>query len=136
MTMIPLASFAAKTLGKRIGKVTTEQMNFAAILNSYLVEIFKNHKLTKIFQMENFEEERADKFINNDKIILWISQNPIYENHSKYIQFPYGINQNFLNDYINFIKKNYNKILNNDFEDNIYAMKKVGEGCYLKIDTD
>ena len=28
------------------------------------------------------------------------------------------------------------KILNNEFEDNIYAMKKFGEGCYLKIDTN
>jgi subfamily B ATP-binding cassette protein MsbA len=85
ITMIPLASFAAKTLGKRIGKVTTEQMNFAAILNSYLVEIFKNHKLTKIFQMENFEEERADKFINNVKekarkiAIIFTRASPIME---------------------------------------------------------
>ena len=85
MTMIPLASYAAKTLGKRIGKVTTEQMNFAAILNSYLVEIFKNHKLTKIFQMENFEEERANKFINNVKekarkiAIIFTRASPIME---------------------------------------------------------
>ena len=28
------------------------------------------------------------------------------------------------------------KILNNEFEDNIYAMKKFGEGCYLKMDTN
>jgi subfamily B ATP-binding cassette protein MsbA len=67
ITMIPLASFAAKSLGKRIGKVTTQQMNFAAILSSYLVEIFKNHKLTKIFQMEKFEEERANKYLNDLK---------------------------------------------------------------------
>src|SRR6056300_2118950 len=67
ITMIPLASFAAKSLGKRIGKVTSQQMNFAAILSSYLVEIFKNHKLTKIFQMEKFEEERANKYLNDLK---------------------------------------------------------------------
>ena len=30
--MIPLASFAARTFGKRIGKVTTEQMKRAGIL--------------------------------------------------------------------------------------------------------
>ena len=48
--MIPLASFAAKTLGRRIGKVTTQQMNMAGIFTSFLVEIFKNHKLIKIFQ--------------------------------------------------------------------------------------
>ena len=47
--MIPLASFAAKTLGKRISKVTTQAMQKAGELNTYLMEIFKNHKLMKIF---------------------------------------------------------------------------------------
>ena len=51
--MIPLASFAAKILGKRMGKVATEQMLKAGILNTYLIELFKNHKLIKIFQQEN-----------------------------------------------------------------------------------
>ena len=39
--MIPLASLAAKTLGKRIGKVTTEHMVRAGVLNSFLIELFK-----------------------------------------------------------------------------------------------
>jgi subfamily B ATP-binding cassette protein MsbA len=65
--MIPLASFAAKTLGKRIGKVTTQQMERAGILNSYLIEIFKNHKLTKIFQNEIYEKLRVKKYINELK---------------------------------------------------------------------
>ena len=65
--MIPLASAAARTLGKRIGKVTTQQMNKAGILTSYLIEIFKNHKLIKIFQKESFEKKRANEFINNLK---------------------------------------------------------------------
>ena len=43
--MIPLASFAGKKLGKRMSKVTTEQMKKTGILNTYLIEIFKNHKL-------------------------------------------------------------------------------------------
>ena len=60
--MIPLASTAARTLGKRIGKVTTQQMSKAGILNSYLIEIFKNHKLTKIFQKEDFEKKRANEY--------------------------------------------------------------------------
>jgi len=85
ITMIPLASFAAKSLGKRIGKVTTQQMNFAAILSSYLVEIFKNHKLTKIFQMEKFEQERANKYLNDLKekgkkiAIVFTRASPIME---------------------------------------------------------
>ena len=65
--MIPLASGAARSLGKRIGKVTTEQMNKAGIFNSYLFEIFKNHKLTKIFQKEDYENNRAIKVINDLK---------------------------------------------------------------------
>src|SRR6056300_1079620 len=59
--MIPLASVAARTLGKRIGKIVTQQMNKAGILTSYLIEIFKNHKLMKIFQREDFEKNRANK---------------------------------------------------------------------------
>jgi len=65
--MIPLASLAAKSLGKRISKVTTQQMNRAAILTSYLMEMFKNHKLIKIFQREKYEKKRAFEFINNLK---------------------------------------------------------------------
>ncbi len=65
--LIPLASFWAKTLGKRIGKVTTQQMTEAATLNSYLIEIFKNHKLMKIFQKEEFEKKRANEYIENLK---------------------------------------------------------------------
>ena len=65
--MIPLASFAAKSLGKRIGKVTTQQMNKAGILTSYLIEIFQNHKLMKIFQKESYEKDRANNYLNNLK---------------------------------------------------------------------
>ncbi len=65
--MIPLASFAARTLGKRIGKVVTEQMNKAGALTSYLIEIFRNHRLIKIFQKESFENKRANQMINDLK---------------------------------------------------------------------
>ena len=65
--MIPLASAAARTLGKRMGKVTTDQMSKAGILNSYLIEIFKNHKIIKIFQKENFEKKRANEKISELK---------------------------------------------------------------------
>ncbi len=65
--MIPLASAAARSLGKRIGKVTTQQMAKAGVLTSYLIEIFKNHKLIKIFQKEGYEKKRANEFINNLK---------------------------------------------------------------------
>ena len=83
--MIPLASFAAKTLGKRIGKVATEQMLKAGILNTYLIELFKNHKLIKIFQQEKYENNRADKFIDDVKekakkiAIVYVRSSPIME---------------------------------------------------------
>ena len=58
--MIPLASVAARTLGKRMGKVVTQAQEKSGFLTSYLVELFKNHKLIKIFQKEKFETNRAD----------------------------------------------------------------------------
>jgi len=64
LIMIPLAGFFAKNLGKRMGKVTTELQEKAGDLTAYLLEIFKNHKLIKIFQQENYEGERSDKFLN------------------------------------------------------------------------
>ena len=83
--MIPLASFAARTLGKRIGKVATEQMLRAGILNTYLIELFKNHKLIKIFQQEKYEKIRAEKFINDVKeksikiATVYVRASPIME---------------------------------------------------------
>ena len=67
LIMIPLASFAAKSLGKRIGKITTQAQESSGILYSYMLEIFKNHKVIKIFQKENYEFSRAEKFIDNLK---------------------------------------------------------------------
>jgi subfamily B ATP-binding cassette protein MsbA len=65
--MIPLASFAAKNLGKRIGKVTTEAQIDSGLLTTHLIEIFKNHKIIKIFQQENKENSRLFSFISNLK---------------------------------------------------------------------
>ena len=85
MIMIPLASFAARSLGKRIGKVTNEQMLKAGALNTYLMEILKNHKLMKIFQKETYEKERAVEYINtlketSKKInIVFVRASPIME---------------------------------------------------------
>ncbi len=69
--MIPLASIAAKSLGKRIGKVATESQVVSGELTTFFLEIIKNHKIIKIFLKENYENERSGKFINNfkDKVI-------------------------------------------------------------------
>ena len=61
--MIPLATLAAKSLGKRIGKVTTEAQEKSGEVTQYLMELFKNHRLIKIFQKEDYEKKRSSKFL-------------------------------------------------------------------------
>ena len=65
--LIPIASTAARSLGKRMGKVTTEAQEKSAFLTRYLVELFKNHKLTKIFQKEDYEAIRANDYLDQLK---------------------------------------------------------------------
>jgi subfamily B ATP-binding cassette protein MsbA len=83
--MIPLASISAKTLGKRVGKVTTQAQEKSGYLTTYLVELFKNHKLIKIFQKENLEVKKADKYLielkdKNKKIQnIFVRLSPIME---------------------------------------------------------
>jgi subfamily B ATP-binding cassette protein MsbA len=83
--MIPLTSIVAKSLGKRMGKVVTEAQEKSGFLNTYLIEIFKNHKLIKIFQKENHEINRADSHIEklkdkNKKIrLIYVRISPIME---------------------------------------------------------
>jgi len=83
--MIPLASFAARSLGKRITKVSFEQMEWAGVLSSYLIDMFKNHKLIKIFQKEKYEKNRAEVFLNKVKdkgkkmAIVFVRASPIME---------------------------------------------------------
>ena len=85
MIMIPLASITAKVLGKRMGKVVTEAQEKSGDLNRYLIDLFKNHKIIKIFQRENFEKERSEKFVNDlkEKTIkiasVYIRSTPIME---------------------------------------------------------
>jgi len=83
--MIPIASIASKTLGKRIGKVVTEAQEKSGFLNTHLIEVFKNHKLIKIFQKEDYESKRTDEHLNqlknkNIKInTVFIRMSPIME---------------------------------------------------------
>ena len=67
MIMIPLAAFTARKLGKRMGKVTTEAQEKSGNLNRYLVDLFKNHKIIKIFQREKFEKNRSENYVNQLK---------------------------------------------------------------------
>ena len=83
--MIPLASTMARSLGKRMGKVTTEATEKSGLLTTFLVEIFKNHKLIKIFQTEEYENTRAKKYITELKEksrkigIVFVRATPIME---------------------------------------------------------
>ena len=65
--MIPLASVAARSLGKRMGKITTEAQVESGNLSAYILEVFKNHKIIKIFQKEKYEYSRADEVLNRLK---------------------------------------------------------------------
>ena len=65
--MIPVAGMASKTLGKRVGKVATEAQEKSGFLNMHLIELFKNHKLIKIFQREDYESKRTDHHLNQLK---------------------------------------------------------------------
>ena len=83
--MIPLAGISSKILGKRVRKVTTQAQEKSGYLTTYLVELFKNHKLIKIFQKENYENKRAEYHLNelknkNKKIaIVFVRMSPVME---------------------------------------------------------
>jgi len=65
--MIPLATFAAKSLGKRMGKITTELQIKVGMITSYFLDILKNSKIIKTYQKEPFEFARGDKFLEELK---------------------------------------------------------------------
>ena len=83
--MLPLASITSRTLGKRINKVTTEAQEKSGDLTTYLVELFKNHKLIKIFQKEDYENIKSSKYLSelkekNKKIqTVFLRMSPIME---------------------------------------------------------
>ena len=83
--MIPLATVIARKLGKRMGKVATEAQEKSGHLNRYFVDLFKNHKIIKIFQRENYENIRSENYVNalKDKSIkirsVYLRSTPIME---------------------------------------------------------
>tara|TARA_B100002052_G_scaffold287868_1_gene303299 strand:- start:4027 stop:5769 length:1743 start_codon:yes stop_codon:yes gene_type:complete len=83
--MIPLATITAKVLGKRMIKVSTQAQEKSGDLNRYLIDLFKNHKIIKIFQRESFEKLRSEKFVDNLKeksakiATVYIRSGPVME---------------------------------------------------------
>ena len=65
--MIPLATFFARSLGKRMNNASIQAMDKSSLFTTRLVEIFKNHKLIKIFQQEAHENKRSTEDINELK---------------------------------------------------------------------
>ena len=61
--MIPCAAIISRSLGKRMGKAAREAQEHSGNLARFLSEILKASKVIKIYQKENFEYERAKKFI-------------------------------------------------------------------------
>ena len=70
LIMMPMAAFVAKSLGKRIGKVTTESAQITGKLATFLSEMLKGSRMIKVYQQENLETERSDKILK----LLWEKQ--------------------------------------------------------------
>ncbi len=63
LIMMPLAVIVAKSLGKRLGKVTNESAEVSGTLSSFLGEMIKGSRMIKIYQQEKFEFERSHKIL-------------------------------------------------------------------------
>ena len=64
LIMMPLAAFVSKSLGKRLGKVTTESAEVSGKLASFLSEMIKGSRMIKMYQQENFEYERSKSMLD------------------------------------------------------------------------
>ena len=63
LIMMPLAAIVAKSLGKRLGKVTTESTEVSGKLSSFLSEMIKGSRMIKIYQQEKFEFGRSKSML-------------------------------------------------------------------------
>ena len=62
--MMPLAALVAKSLGKRIGKVTSQSAEISGTLSTYVSEIIKASRMIKIYQQEKFEFDKSEKILD------------------------------------------------------------------------
>ena len=63
LIMMPVAAIVAKSMGKRLGKVTTESAEISANLSTFLSEMLKGSRMIKIYQKEKFEFDRSAKIL-------------------------------------------------------------------------
>ena len=84
LIMIPLASFASRTLGKRMRKAATEAQEKSGFFTTYLVELFKNHKIAKIFQKEKFRSRLRRLLLQSYRFLSYCYYSPIQNDASAY----------------------------------------------------
>lgn len=101
---------------------------FESFVNNILPKINTNIVLITSQQHvpQIFRSKITDDCLKNDKIILWISTNPIYNNNNKYMGFPIGINQKNINRYMNYQKKNNKLILDTNTKKNYLYNSHIG----------
>ena len=95
---------------------------FEKFCNEILHKIQKKFILTTgQYNLPQIQKSKIiEKILNNENVILWISQNPIYDNIGKYIAFPYGIRYDKLQQYAYIL-------INNS------SLKKTKELLYLPV---
>lgn len=81
--------------------VFVENNYFDLFLNAYLPNIKSKFVLiTGQWCLPGIKRNSyTDQLLEHSKILLWISQNPVYENNPKYMAFPYGIKHTALGVY-------------------------------------
>ena len=63
LIMMPLAGIVAKSMGKRLGKVTAESAEISGHLSTFLSEIVRGSRMIKIYQQEKFEFKRSSNIL-------------------------------------------------------------------------
>ena len=65
LIMMPLAAFVAKSLGKRMGKATVATAESTGSFSTLITEILKGTKIIKIYQKEEYEQNKAENAIKD-----------------------------------------------------------------------
>ena len=112
--MIPIAGFISRSLGKRITKVSEEMLLKASLFTTRLIEVFKNHKLIKIFQTESFEVSKSKKSLNELKEKL-IKQSVVFNRNTPIMETLTGFMIAALLIYAGTLIKNNELEINNFF---------------------
>ena len=72
-------------------------------LNEILDKIDKKIILTTGQVQNPTPNELTDKILEHKNVLLWVSQNPIYDNSDKYLAFPFGLNIDSVYAYATFL---------------------------------